>query len=340
MKTLLIGAGAIGGTVAVLTKHAGYDVRLLCHSKETKDLIERDGFYLHGALGECHEVFTCYDSYEALGDETFDLIIIATKYQAMYDAAKKALPYLAEDGLVVGMQNGMLTESLAEIVGTKHAVGVMIGFGATRNAANDVTMTSLGEFYIGMLDGYHAPKLDELCEMFNKILPTQISADITREQYSKLIINSCINATAAITGEVLGKMVDDRRARTLYLAVAREGMYVAKAMNIDVPKYGKLLDYRLLMLMDNAPYNSICRFVVMIVSKLKYKDVKPSTLQSLEKGQKTEIDAFNGYFVEKGKELGVETPVNEKLVAMIHEIEDGKRTISPDNLEEFRGMLY
>lgn len=340
MKTLLIGAGAIGGTVAVLTKHAGYDVRILCHSKATKDLIESEGFYLHGAMGELHETFTCYDSFDALQDERFDLIIIATKYQAMYDAAKKALPYLKQDGLVVGMQNGILTDSLAEIVGKDRAVGVMIGFGATRNKANDVTMTSLGEFYIGMPDGYHPPKLDDLRDMFLKVLPTQISDNITRQQYSKLIINSCINASAGITGLVLGKMVDDKRARTLYLAIAREGMRVAKGMGLDVPKYGKLLNYKLLMLMDNGYYNMICRLVVMLVSKLKYKDVKPSTLQSLEKGEKTEIDIFNGYFVEKGKEVGVATPVNEKLVAMIHEIEDGKRAITPDNLEEFRGILY
>ncbi len=340
MKTLLIGAGAIGGTVAVLTKHAGYDVRILCHSKATKDLIESEGFNLHGAMGELHETFTCYDSYDALQGEQFDLIIIATKYQAMYDAAKQALSYLTEDGLVVGMQNGILTGSLAEIVGKERAVGVMIGFGATRNKANDVTMTSLGEFYIGMPDGYHPAKLDALRDMFLKVLPTQISDNITRQQYSKLIINSCINASAGITGQVLGKMVDDKRARTLYLAIAREGMHVAKGMGLDVPKYGKLLNYKLLMLMDNGYYNMICRLVVMLVSKLKYKDVKPSTLQSLEKGEKTEIDIFNGYFVEKGKEVGVATPVNEKLVAMIHEIEDGKRPITPDNLEEFRGMLY
>ena len=340
MKTLLIGAGAIGGTIAVLTKHAGYDVRLLCHRTETKELIEKEGFFLHGAMGDIKETFTCYDSYEALGDEKFDLILIATKYQAMYDAARKALPYLTDDGLVVGLQNGILTDALAEIVGKERAVGVMIGFGATRNAANDVTMTSLGEFYIGMPGGYHPAKLDALCEMFLKVLPTQISDNITRQQYSKLIINSCINASAAITGQVLGKMVDDKRARTLYLAIAREGMRVAKGMGLDVPKYGKALNYKLLMLMDNAYYNMCCRLIVLLVSKLKYKDVKPSTLQSLEKGEKTEIDIFNGYFVEKGKEVGVPTPVNEKLVAMIHEIEDGVRPITPDNLEEFRGMLY
>lgn len=340
MKTLLVGAGAIGGTIAVLTKNAGFDVRLLCRSEATKQKIESEGFKLSGVKGDYCEKFTCYSSYEELGDEKFDVVIIATKYQAVDEVARNILPYINDNSLVVGMQNGILTDRLAEIVGKGRAVGVMIGFGATRNAVNDVTMTSMGEMFLGMPDGRNPAHLGKLKDMFAKVLPTQISLDITREQYSKLIINSCINASAAITGLVLGKMVEDKRARTLYLEIAREGMHVAEAMGLDVPKYGKALNYKLLMLADNPIYNMGCRNVVFVVSKLKYKDVKPSTLQSLEKGEKTEIDVFNGYFVKKGEEVGVPTPVNAKLVEMIHEIEDGKRKITPDNLEEFRGMLY
>ena len=80
--------------------------------------------------------------------------------------------------------------------------------------------------------------------------------------------------------------------------------------------------------------------MVWLVSKLKYASVKPSTLQSLEKGEITEIEIFNGYIAKLGRDYGVETPVNTKLTAMIHEIERGERRITPDNLEEFRGMLY
>jgi len=340
MKTILIGAGAIGGTVAVLTKEAGYDVSLLCHSAGTKNEIEQNGLALHGAKGEHNEKFRCYCSAEEMGEEKFDICIIATKYAAMADSAKLILPFLKEDSLVVGMQNGLCTSELAEIVGKKRAVGCMLGFGATRNSAAAVTMTSLGEMYIGMPEGYHPEKLDFLKTMLDAVLPTTISDDITRQQYSKLIINSCINATAGITGKTLGVIIDDSRAGKLFLAIAREGMHVAKAMGINVPKYGKLLEYRLLMLMDNAPYNAICRLIVKLVAKIKYADVKPSTLQSLERNELTEIDIFNGYIAAKGKEFGVATPVNSKLTEMIHEIERKERPITPDNLDEFKGILF
>ena len=101
-----------------------------------------------------------------------------------------------------------------------------------------------------------------------------------------------------------------------------------------------MLEYKALMIMDNAVYNSLCRYVVWLVAKLKYASVKPSTLQSLERGEKTEIDIFNGYFAEKGDEYNVPTPVNHKLTEMIHEIERGERKITSDNLEEFRGVIF
>lgn len=339
MKTILIGAGSIGGTIAVLTKNAGFDVSILCHSESTKNALEENGLTLHGALGEHNAKFKCYSSVSELGEEKFDICIIATKYAAMAETAKSILPYLNEDSLVVGMQNGICTAELASIVGEKRAVGCMLGFGATRQSATEVTMTSKGEMYIGMPDGYHPKMLDYLKGMLDSVLPTKISDNITREQYSKLIINSCINATAAITGQTLGKIIDDRRARNLFLAIAREGMYVAKAMNFDVPKYGKLLDYRALMLANNKVYNSMCKYVVWLVSKIAYADVKPSTLQSLERGEKTEIDIFNGYFAKKGAELNTPTPVNTKLTEMIHQIENSEREITPDNLEEFKGLI-
>lgn len=334
MKIIVVGAGAIGGTVAVLLKKEGYDVRIMCHSSSSKELIEKEGFYLHGAKGEHHVDFKCYCDVSEFGEEKFDIVIIATKYAHMASCAEMMLPFVAEGGLVVGMQNGILTEELGEIVGRDKVVGCMIGFGATRNKANDVTMTSSGEFYVGMLDNRKPKILEDFAEMLKNVVPTKISMEIKRRQYSKLIINSCINAVAGITGKTLGEILKDDRARDLFLNIAREGMAVAKAMKINVPKYGVMLEYKMLALGNNKIYNSICKFVVLMVGKI-YSDVKPSTLQSLENGEKTEIDILNGYFSTNGDKYAVPTPVNHKLVQMIHEIEEGSRKMTSDNLSEF-----
>lgn len=334
MKTLLIGAGAIGGTLAALICSAGYDLSILEISQAVKQELTEKGLHLTGAKGDITVHPKAYGSADEI-ENKFDVVIIATKYLNLQAAAKTALPFLREDSLVVGMQNGICTEELAEIVGKNRTVGCMIGFGATKHSSTEIEMTSLGEMYIGMPDSLHPKMLDEVCKMFNAVLPTEISHEIIRRQFSKLIINSCINSTAAITGKTLGVLLDDVRAQDLFLDIAREGMRVARAMKIDVPKYGKLLDYRLLMLGDNKPYNAICKAVVKLVGKTKYSSVKPSTLQSLERGEKTEIDIFNGYFVRMAEQYGVSVPKNKKITQMIKEIERGERAISMDNLSEF-----
>lgn len=335
MKTVLIGLGSIGGTVAAMARVGGHEIDVVVNGEEKAELIRREGFKLTGANGEHTVNFNTFGSIDAL-EGKYDVCIIATKYQQMPEIAKAMLPYLKEDSLVVCMQNGIMVRQLAEIVGEERAVGIMIGFGATRKSTNEVEMTSLGEFYIGMLGGRNPEKLTELKELLSCCLPTEIDSDIEARLYSKLIINSCINSLAGITGKPLGQLVDEYAACKVFLEITREAMRTAKKMGMKVPKYGKLLEYRMLMLMDNPVYNFWCAMVVKMVSKIKYADVKPSTLQSLEAGQKTEIDIMNGLISAYGKENGVPTPVNDRLTQMIKEIENGQREISMENLAEFK----
>ena len=101
--------------------------------------------------------------------------------------------HLAEDGLVVGMQNGLLTDELGAIVGRDKAVGCMIGFGATRNGPNNVTMTSLGEFYVGMLDGRTNKNLEEFAKMLsNGIVYSEIAAQTGLSTATISRVNHCL----------------------------------------------------------------------------------------------------------------------------------------------------
>lgn len=337
-NTLIVGAGAIGGTLAALMKDAGYPIDILeCYPGAAKEITEK-GLHLTGARGEKYAYPAVYGSVDEL-TKTYDYVIVAVKYLNLAAAARSILPFLHERSLVVGMQNGICTEELAEIVGKDRAVGCMIGFGATKHSSTDIEMTSGGEMFIGMLDGGTTPELEYLKTMYCSVLKTRITPCLINKQYSKLIINCCINATAAITGKTLGEILDDKRAQDLFLAIAREGMHIAKAQGISVPKYGLLLDYRLLMLSDAKWYNNVCKMVVKMVGKGKYASVKPSTLQSLLRGEKTEIDIFNGYLSRVAKENGVASPVNDLLTKMIREIENGEREMSAENLEEFRALI-
>ncbi len=76
------------------------------------------------------------------------------------------------------------------------------------------------------------------------------------------------------------------------------------------------------------------RHLTIRVIGMKYQKLKSSSLQSLERGRKTEVDNYNGYIAAKGRELGVATPVNTQLTSMVREIEKGTRKIAPENFDE------
>jgi len=77
------------------------------------------------------------------------------------------------------------------------------------------------------------------------------------------------------------------------------------------------------------------RYLTIRIIGFKYRRIKSSSLQSLERGRRTEIDYLNGYVCGKGKTLGEPTPLNNKVKAMVLEIENGQRPMSLDNLDEF-----
>lgn len=333
MKTLIIGVGCIGGTIATVARSNGYDIEVVAHGEENAKLIEENGFTITGVKGDRLVKLKAYPDIESV-EGTYDIVMIATKYQQMPELAEKSLRLLKEDSIAVSLQNGLCVETLAGIVGEDRAVGCMIGFGATMEKKNFVNVTTSGEFYIGMLGGNKSEKLGYLKDMLSTVYPTKISENINARLYSKLIINSCINAIAGVSGKNLGDILTDKTAKMTFLKIAREAMNVASAMNMKVPKYGALLDYNLLMLSDSKIWNTICGAVVAIVGK-KNENVKPSTLQALEAGKKTEIDIMNGYISSLGKKYSVATPVNDKLTEMIKQIENGERKIGIQNIREF-----
>lgn len=334
MKIILVGAGSVGGTTAVMMKKGGYDVEIVEANIERAKKIATQGITLTGALGDCTETFKTYNSIDEL-TELYDVCIIATKYFALGAVAKAMMPHVKANGLFVSMQNGICTGILANEVGKDKAVGCMIGFGATMKPNGDVNVTSGGEFKIGRVNGKKDKAIEDLCKAYSCVLPTTVVTNIDAHLYSKLIINSCINSIAPLTGQSVGVMLSEQRAKDIFLEIAREATYVSKKMGLKVPPYAKVLNYNLLLLSEAKWFKAICKAVVSVVGK-KFGDVRPSTLQSLDRGEKTEIDIFNGYIIEQGKLYGVPTPVNEQIWAFIKKIENGEEVSSMENLNKIK----
>lgn len=324
---LVIGAGAVGGiTAAVLKKH-NYNVNLVSKYQEITDISNTKGLHIFGHCGD-HRVKVPAVARVVDIKIQPDYVFIATKALDMPQAAKDILPFLHEDARVISMQNGIVEEELASIVGTERTVGSSVGWGATMHENGKLEMTSGGEFVIGYLDRPEDEKLKHIQEMLSHIVPVTISDHILSDLYSKLIINSCVSSLGAICGQTLGKMLGQRKVRIIFLRIIREAIDVAKAMKLVVKPYAGRLNYYALL-----KQSSVRQHLFLMAFGFKYRKLRSSSLQSLLRGRKTEVLYFNGFIVDKGKEFEVSTPVNVSITKMIQEIEDKKREITPVNFE-------
>ena len=328
-RIVVVGAGAIGGITAAFLQKAGHDVTLVCKHPQITEIATGRGLHVTGAQGDWTVPPQAVTSTDALHG-LFDIALIATKAYDMPASANALLPYLRENALVLSMQNGICTDALAAVVGAERTVGCVIGWGATMHAPGELEMTSTGEFIIGRLKG-EAAELTQVRDVLSSVVPTVISDDIYAELYSKLIVNSCITSLGAICGLRLGEMLKRKQARSIFIAVIGEAMKVAHTMRLHVPPFGGKLNYDHLMRGTTLP-DRFRRHLMIYLVGLKFRNLKSSSLQSLERGRPTEIDYFNGYIAAKGDSLGVNCPVNHRLTDMIKEIEHGKRSIQEENL--------
>jgi 2-dehydropantoate 2-reductase len=168
--------------------------------------------------------------------------------------------------------------------------------------------------------------------MLNEVAPCRISQNIMGELYAKLVINACINSLGAIAGLNLGGLLAVKKVRNIFIVLMREAMDVAEAMGLKVePGGGGKLDYYRFV-EGKGLLAQWKRHLMIRAIGFKYRRIKSSSLQSLERGRGTEIDYLNGYICERGREHGVPTPLNDIVVAMVKQIEAGERSITPENI--------
>lgn len=328
MKILLIGAGAIGASVAACLKQNKYDVTVVAKYDEYAKAIREQGLHISGQKGEFVVKMNAVARLEELNDK-YDIIFIATKAYDVEENLIKIRQYMKEQASVVSLQNGICIDLYKKYVGSKHTVGCVVGFGATMQERGNITITSSGTLEIGRVGNDFVGKLSEVRECLNSVFPTKIVDNIYESLYSKLIINSCITSLGVITGKTLGVMLKNKTVRNVFIGIIKEAMAVAIKLNIQVPPYANKINYY--KIYKRKTNSFITHLIIKIVGK-KYKNLKSSSLQSLERGKKTEIDYFNGYIIKLALQGEVNVSLNEQLVNMVKEIEEGKRKFQMENM--------
>ncbi|MDA3881447.1 MAG: ketopantoate reductase family protein [Prolixibacteraceae bacterium] len=332
MKILVIGAGAIGTVTAGILSSKKFDVEIVCNNEQKASAINRQGLHYRIRKRKYNSRIKAFSSIVSTSGN-YNYVLLATKSFDMIEPARQVLDKLTPDGLIVSMQDGFCEEELSGVAGSNRIVGGMIGWGATLNPDCSSTMSSGGDIIIGMLDGSDDPRLDNLQYLLGHISSTKVVGNINEHIFSKLIINSCVTTLGAISGLNIGSLITNTNLRNIFLKVIEEAIEIANALKIEIPEYSGRINYYELV-QGKSLYHRIRKHLSIRIFGIKYRNVKSSALQSLERGEQTEIDYLNGFLLQKAKETGIEIPVNKQLVKMVHEIEEGKRKIGYSNLDE------
>jgi 2-dehydropantoate 2-reductase len=333
IKMAVIGAGAIGGVTAAFIKKAGWDPILVCKHADTLAQVNAPGLQVVGLKGDHTVPLNAVQTISQL-PAGLDIVFHATKANDCVAAAEELLPLLKPQSMVVSLQNGISEDALADVLGRERVIGCVVGWGATHIGSGKLEVTSEGEFVLGNIDHQPDDRLETVRLMLAAVQPTRISNNIMGELYSKLMINACINSLGAIAGVPLGELLAVRKIRTIFITLMQEALAVANAMDLRVaPAAGGKLDYYQL-LAGSGVLKQLKRHLVIRMIGFKYRRVRSSSLQSLERGRPTEVDFLNGYICDRAAEHGVPVPVNKAMVALIKAIETGQRPVSMENMAD------
>jgi 2-dehydropantoate 2-reductase len=332
LSFLVVGAGAVGGVTAALLKKNGINVEIVCRNEEYASAVNSEGLYLSGTCGNFNVNISAYSSVSQVRDKK-DIILLATKANDMLDAATDCLKIMSENSYLVSLQNGICENAISEVVGTERVIGCVTGWGATMDSHGRFEMTSTGDFILGYPHRQTDEYLKSLASVLSNIVPAETTDNIFGHLYSKLIINSCITSMGAVCGMYLGAMLAKRKARRIFIGIIREAVDVADSLNVRIEVFAGKLDFRK-FLEGNGIVSDVKRHITLLIIGFKYRKLKSSSLQSILRGKRTEINYLNGYIVENGNINKISVPVNTMIVNMIHEIEEGKREITEKNFND------
>ena len=288
-----MGAGAVGCYYGAMLARAGRTVSLIGRPQHV-EAVQRSGLRLE--TGTSDERLAVQASTEAAAARGAELVLFSVKSSDTESAGKALAPYLERHAAIVTLQNGVdNAERLAATLG-REVIPAVVYTAVEMAGAGHVRHHGRGELVIG-----RAAASEAIAETFRAAgVPIEISDDVAGTLWAKLIVNCAYNALSAITQLPYGRLVQIAGVPGVMHEVVEECLAVAKAARVNMPHDMHEATRRIAQTMP-AQYSS--------------------TAQDLARGKKTEIDHLNGFVVRKGEALGVATPVNRTLLALVKALE-------------------
>lgn len=333
MRSAIYGAGSLGTILGAFITKKGGQIDLINHNAAHVKALQENGAKVVGTLEFTQPVSAILDT-EMSGK--YDIIFLMTKQLDNASVVNMLKDFLAEDGVIVTLQNGIPELQIGEIVGDDKVLGCTVAWGATMKGPGVCELTSAPDsltFSLGSLTGkmnHHWQDVKNLLEMMG---PVELDTNFIGTRWSKLLINAAFSGMSAVCGCTFGEAAADKASRKVVQALIKECIDVCAKGNIRIePIQGKDV---VKLLNFNGPVKKAISFFIIPIAIKKHALLKASMLQDIERGKKTEVDAINGVVCAFGRKVGFPTPMNDKVVEIIHKIENGELKPSFDNVKLF-----
>jgi 2-dehydropantoate 2-reductase len=326
MKTVIIGAGAIGNLVAGYLKLKDEDVSLV-GTAASVEAIKKHGLKISGVRGN----FSVKIDISARLSEKPDLAILACKTQDMQVALEENAGFL-KDASVITIQNGVQADYLAaKYLPKEKIISSIVMFGATYLEPGQVVHNFEGPWVIGRIfPGGPDQELLAASLLLDKAFPAVISEDIQGMKYLKIFVNAN-NCLAAILGKSMQEAFADLDISRISIAIWKEGFEIINHAGINLVSLPGFPVENLTKL-TAMPAQEAAKIFSGIMTKLSQEPLYGSVLQSIKRNRPSEIDYINGEFVAIAQRHGLSAPLNQELVRMVHQVEASKRFFSKAEL--------
>jgi 2-dehydropantoate 2-reductase len=336
-KIAVLGAGAIGSSVAADLTQAGLDPAVIDQWPAHVAAMKSAGLHVKRADGDLQIAVRACDLCDlAAANPVFDVVFLAAKSNDHRWLAEFIRPYLAPDGVIVGVQNGMNDDSIASIVGRERAIGCVVELQAElftpgliqRNTTHQGTWFSVGE-----LDGAYSPRIREIEALMSKVGRCDVTNNIYGAKWTKLIANSMTMGPFGLLG------------LRNFEAAALPGMFdISVKLGKEAHAVGAALGYRIEPIFglraDEFAGSSDENLVTAMKTLLGHVGKgRTAPIHDHMKGRKSEIEFISGVVSRKGRELGIATPCNDAVVELDRRINMREIAMDASNFERLKGLI-
>lgn len=298
-RVAVLGAGAVGCFFGGMLARAGHPVTLIGRPAHV-DAFRRSGLHFEGLK---------FDERVAVGASTEPdavrgarLVLFCVKSTDTEQAAEQMAPFLDAGSLVLNLQNGVDNTERIQARLPQPVIPAVVYVATEMAGPGHLKHHGRGDLVIGALDNrVSAAALAQVKSWFEPAgVPIVISGNVAGELWMKLVVNCAYNAISAISQLAYGRMIEGEGIRVTMGAVVEEILAVAKASGVTMPA-------------------DVLQKTLGVAAAMPTQ--LSSTAQDLARGKPTEIDHLNGYVVRRGQALGIATPANQALHALVKLLE-------------------